>query len=112
MNIEESNELIAEFMEVRKVIPKDAEQKDTFPRYLPFAYAWYNPDQLKYHIAWDWLMPVIEKISTIKGWTISDTMEWLVDVFRGGAGISNIEEMYKVSVDFINWYKKDLAESK
>ena len=64
MNIEEGNKLIAEFMGCKssknKVTCKGV--KYTFP---------YNKNESKhvthlaYHLSWDWLMPVLEKITDI-----------------------------------------------
>lgn len=54
--IQEGNKLIAEFMMLSKV------EGDLYPiaGYLTPA------EQLGYHTSWDWLMPVIEKISKIE----------------------------------------------
>jgi hypothetical protein len=64
----------------------------------------------KYNSSWDWLMPVVEKIESIKN---SDDYE--VDIFGkccdiGGQfeGVckTKIEGTYKAVVEFIKWHNK------
>ena len=54
------NELIAEFMGVGKHY--EAQSSNQFNQY---------------HQSWDWLMPVVKKISDVKGWSLNSTLEWL-----------------------------------
>lgn len=67
MDIIQGNRAIAEFMGAYR--PK--ETKNTYES--TFLYKdgkrWIQPESLLYHSSWDWLMPVVEKISRI-------TIEW------------------------------------
>ena len=74
-NAVEGNRLIAEFMGY--TIPQYRPYYN-YPSEYPYRLQPYKkvhphirlmPDQLKYHSSWDWLMPVLEKISRI-------TLEW------------------------------------
>ena len=74
----EDNELIAEFMGVDQV---DIDQ----------AYEDYG--ELKYHISWDWLMPVVEKVN--------ETSYKIVIS-------SNITELFDKEDNFINFQGDDI----
>lgn len=60
--IEKGNIAITEYMEVEKI-----DESYLTPGRLRTVYLfnghWVPVRKLKYHLAWDWLMPVIEKIS-------------------------------------------------
>ena len=78
----ENNKLIAEFMGV-------SQGEHTHFMVEPFALESYaNVDDLKYHISWDWLMPVIEKI-------------YQLDSNADFFGSINLEATYKEVVEFI-----------
>ncbi len=57
-------------------------------------------DGLKYHSSWDWLMPVVEKISGsgYAGGIMSD--------LKGALIIADIEAVYNAVIEFIEWYNK------
>ena len=68
-------------------------------------------NQLRYHISWDWLMPVVEQIEA-KGYNvviytyscrISDT-ETEMEQFYGESDDSKIEAIWLAVVEFIKWY--------
>jgi|TARA_R100000455_G_C6271697_1_gene128053 hypothetical protein len=102
------NKLIAEFMG----IPNYKQG-----RYLMFEYADNNhrtEQDLAYHISWDWLMPVVEKIecTTIDNNDNSDNFfNVMIEVFEcninGGniciceSGNTKLEATYKAVVEFI-----------
>ena len=101
MNITE-NKLIAEFMEV------DYIDVDTFEE---------TEGELKYHISWDWLMPVVEKINLLDDFRhsihITTYRTHLLDN-RVNDGFdeffvedSTILATYKAVVEFIKWYNEN-----
>ena len=55
----ENNKLIAEFMEL-----------EATPKYNPKEYyvkeynsgEWYLPEEMQYHVSWDWLIPVAQRL--------------------------------------------------
>lgn len=74
-NIIESNKLIAEFMGGKyceypnKIFPGEyGYHFDNFnPTYKSHqVWSWWNIKSLGFHLSWDWLMPVVEKISSIR----------------------------------------------
>lgn len=74
----------------------------------------------KYHTSWDWLMPVVEKIESIKnehGFTYSVRMSGkfctvesvnysMIDMQLKGAGNTKLQATYQAVVQFIEWYNK------
>jgi len=97
---EENNKLIAEFM-----------GPDYTKRQIPdWAFSKYDFDTLKYggydyKTSWDWLMPVIDKITDMPEYPryISETASIVSD---GGIYLNPryIECTYDDTVDFIKWY--------
>lgn len=83
-------------------------------------------DDLKFHISWDWLMPVVEKIeregyeveisSQMEGREDDRNLVWHqdtyigdgVNIFAKGYGDSKIKSVYMAVLDFIKWYNKTL----
>lgn len=72
----------------------------------------------KYHISWDWLMPVVEKIGSKTGCELVTGYEYsywnkfgencLKKEFKGyGSGVS---EIYEAVVEFLEWYNKQEHE--
>ena len=59
-----------------------------------------------YHASWDWLMPVVEKISDIKSWSINATLEWLSDS-QDRDGLYTKEDVYESVVEFIKQYNNN-----
>jgi hypothetical protein len=87
------NKLIAEFMDLRST-----------------GLSIYKESDYKYHKSWDWLMPVIEKISTQEATnTLSSTIEMLAEYYYKDGdnqdGLEGIEEFYKAVVFWIEEYK-------
>ena len=88
------NKLIAEFMELEtpdgvyfEYLTKDGERSKLTHFML-----------LKYHLSWDWLMPVIEKIQD-KHLENPELDYWSVDEIR--LAIPNIQQVYYLVVEFI-----------
>lgn len=125
----EGNKLIAEFMGAVKSKIDDDERYLRFkePQAGTETFAFY-PEDLKYHSSWSWLMPVVEKMSTIHyGWKDMETPyddcayprtfgmlnaegKPMVrfnssQVFTGDA---LIEVTWLAVIDFIQWYKTQL----
>ena len=58
------------------------------------AQHFYTPDEMKYHTSWDWLMPVIDKCY----------QEHMSKHIAEAVMTCNINEAYKVVVEFIKEY--------
>ena len=57
-------------------------------------------EHLIFHLSWDWIMPVVDKISDEKHWSINATMDWLSEEYEFD-GFYNIKDVFKVVVLFI-----------
>lgn len=106
-----NNELIAEFMGFTHT----STEQDTFwskpDSPMATIYDWdYHTLGLEFDKSWDWLMPVVEKIEKMEGVRV---------IIKGSrcrilAGkkvfschtISKLNSMYRVVVEFIEWYNK------
>ena len=86
--MEESNKLIAEFMQ---------KGSQGFGLY-DFDGCHYRLDELKYHTSWDWLMPVVIKCFEVGEQTNDDLNFKLNDALLE----TNIDSLYKAVVEFIN----------
>ena len=87
MNTQENNELIAEFMGVDPI---------------DIDYAIDEYGKLKYHLSWDWLMPVLKKINLKL--TPQNYSEWRM-INRPTE--YHIKDVYNQVVEFINQYNKE-----
>ena len=67
-----------------------------------------NISELKYHISWDWLIPVINKIYDLNEYYIYK-YETQTFYSEGGIEINTkyIEETYKDVVEFIEWFNSN-----
>ena len=96
-----NNKLIAEFMEL---------EVDNGLYCYTTAMDDYKTDTLYFHSSWDWLMPVMDKISGIKNWSINATLEWLssseFNIQQESDGFYTIEDVYLAVVEFIKRTKK------
>ncbi len=96
----EGNMLIAEFMGIYKhknldilVVPKALK--------LQLAVYKINESKLKFHTSWDWLMPVVQKISDLygdKGICQPNGLIYECAIF------AHIESVWKAVLEFIKWY--------
>ena len=84
------NKLIAEFMQKGSI---------GFGLY-DYDGGHYKLDELKFYTSWDWLMPVVEKISDIKHWSINATLEWLSEE-QDRDGLYSIKDVNEAVVKFI-----------
>lgn len=57
------NKLIAEFMEVHEIMHDRYSEYDFDDNTLDVV----AEDELQYHTSWDWLMPVVDKIESMRG---------------------------------------------
>lgn len=113
-NIRETNVLIAEFMDINKLssnVLKKALLSD-----------------LDYHLSWDWLMPVVEKINDLhvqgapeirigKYMTevfyspiINGEEKNLMSTFRILNEVKKIDTVYFSCISFIKWYNENSAK--
>ena len=86
----EDNKLIAEFMEVDQV------DIDTWLE---------SNSKLKYHISWDWLMPVILRCRIDSRCELDEDIMW--DKIVEGLEECNLPKTYEAVVEFINQYNKE-----
>ncbi len=97
MNTQDNNKLIAEFM---GITPNEEGV------YQVSKHKGYDVENLHYHISWDWLMPVVDKIKSISGklpthiGNIPNDEDWESNNFLS----TNIEETYRAVVEFIKKY--------
>ena len=105
------NRLIAEFMQ----LPTEVFQLSGILNY-GFDGAWYEEEELSYHLSWSWLMPVLDKIYSlgyhyeiqprgmvIEGWHSSEVLVSKCFVYDK----SQKEIIYDSVVEFINQYNKN-----
>lgn len=102
MTTEENNKLIAEFMGLTE--PFELPQFGTIRPNGDFKTE-FLAHQLRYHNSWDWLMPVVEKISDMKSWSINATLDWLSES-QERDGLYNLSDINKSAVQFINQHNK------
>jgi hypothetical protein len=102
----ENNKIIAEFMGA------------TLTKDLQIMYPVYEGDSsyvkdLKYHLDWNWLMEVVEKIET-HGFTFDIKKNWSCITRKGEQIIirweedkNKIEAVYNACLEFIKWYNEN-----
>jgi hypothetical protein len=105
----ESNILIAEFMGAYKgkkesiAYDLDCKFPDGSDRKVP--------ELFKYHISWDWLMPVVKKIREMANVELSiDEYDEIKEiVWRINPFDYDLEQVYRAVVQFIQWYNNQKA---
>lgn len=101
MNILESNKLIAEFMDV-PTLQFGSGYKYSYPKFgdntLAYPLNLFYMEEIEYHISWDWLMPVVEKIAE------TGIRLGILEGLQQSLITANIEATYKAVVEFIEWY--------
>lgn len=60
MSIKKTNKLIADFLELSK-----CDRCKDCGKYKIGPSLFYSPEEMKYHNSWDWLMPVVVKITSV-----------------------------------------------
>lgn len=94
MNTTEDNKLIAEF------IQKGSEGFGLYD----FKGCHYKLNKLEFHSSWDWLMPVVGKITQDEKFWEVDGREYLMDIVP----YARIEDVYDAVVLFIKWYNETI----
>ena len=95
MNIVTENRLIAEFM---GFIFYDDEN-----RWYNIEEGYFLQENIKYNSSWDWLIPVISKITTQEKYIGLMHRENIMDTVPYGL----IDDTYNYVVEFIKWYNKN-----
>lgn len=117
MNISEGNKLIANFMN----LARDDTDKDFGPGYIVNDYKisdrfivktdvdYCSPEELPYHLSWDWLIPVISKISKLPSLgDIKFPRTGPLGIYTNiNYNIPDINNTYVAVVEFIKWYNKN-----
>ena len=111
MNTQENNKLIAEFMGMEKERHEDGRYLFTTDMEELKGIDTRFWEDLYFHVSWDWLMPVVNKIDEVSNDNtlfkieynrafIEDTENYnvLIDVMAN----SRLEATYKAVVEFIN----------
>ena len=65
--------------------------------------SWQYEEELHYHTSWDWLMPVVSKITRDEQYFEDDYREYLMDIVPYG----HIEDTYDAVVQFIKQYNDE-----
>lgn len=106
----EGNKLIAEFMGVTQ---KENNWYDGFELHqagLPFRCGaeGNGTHELKFDTSWDWLMSVVEKISSLSKPNFTDEINRKrIEIFKKVDIFSTIEWVYKSVIEFIKWYNQN-----
>jgi len=102
-NTNENNKLIAEFMHLELISNKEyvIKRRDMIRQDIAYNLP-FTLDDLKYHSSWDWLMPVVMKISRKIDKPIDEVVSLLTEV--GSDNIWDIKSFYNAIVEFIKEY--------
>lgn len=95
-DIIENNALIARFMGLAYC---EKYRYEGWYKNVEFNNRLCDYDGLKYHKSWDWLMPVVLKITQNEIYCGVDERENIMDL----VGISHIEDVYHAVIEFIKW---------
>ena len=90
----ENNKLIAEFMGLQF-------SKGEYYRPLYNSGDWTPENELQYHTSWDWLMPVVQKVSSL----CDEPCE--LDNMKHALLTGDIESVYDDVVEFIKQYNDE-----
>tara|TARA_R110000765_G_scaffold122708_1_gene219369 strand:- start:385 stop:747 length:363 start_codon:yes stop_codon:yes gene_type:complete len=115
--MEASNILIAEFMELEN--PFNENTDTTLYRYKGIdEKGEYQFDielhEMRYHLSWDWLMPVVDKIESLRDEN-GNAYRFTIDMGNAQIEGTNIEIVggsckldttYQAVVEFINWHNE------
>ena len=94
----EDNKLIADFMGVQYKSDEEYLKKLKEMREHGIGYEQgYMESQLNYHESWDWLMPVVGKITRDEKYWENEYREYLMDIIP----YAIIEDVYDAVVGFI-----------
>lgn len=98
----DNNRLIAEFMGLEKHSSNEYLHKGNI----------FSNDAILYHASWEWLMPVVSKISNEKGVKVDFAFSLgalkvsinKCGITSGWPNPNHIEAVYKTVIDFIKWH--------
>jgi len=122
----ENNKLIAEFMGWTEGIDEGGmfgkpckawRNTDNLDNLLGYCDGYVRIGSEKFHSSWDWLMPVVERISKILDSEDSpldalfeeeneEAMDYYVEFNEVSLLDLNITDLYNTIVEFIKWYNK------
>lgn len=88
--IDENNKLIAEFMGWEHSKNEDIDA--------------YEMSNLKYHTSWDWLMPVVKRLSEEMSCGKIEELHDFYELFYYGLYEANINKVYSAILQFIQWF--------
>jgi len=98
------NKLIADFMGVQYKSDEEYLKKLKEMREHGIGYEQgYMESQLNYHESWDWLMPVVGKITRDEKYWENEYREYLMDIIP----YAIIEDVYDAVVGFIKQLSKE-----
>ena len=95
----ENNKLIAEFMELPTEVFKSGKLNYYFREFN--SGSWYEEHELSYNVSWDWLMPVVQKVSSL----CDEPCE--LDNMKHALLTGDIESVYDDVVEFIKQYNDE-----
>lgn len=99
--IQENNQLIAEFMGWKHCLNVHHESKSpTYVRSTGYGTQWQTIEQMKYHSSWDELMPVIDRLQNV-----TEELEEL-DYLKETLWWGTISDVYEEVINCINEYNK------
>ena len=106
------NKLVAEFMELPTEVLKSGILNYYFKEYN--SASWCEEHELSYNTSWDWLMPVVDKIESLRD-ADGNAYRFLIDMCNAEIENTDIivlgasykrDAAYKAVVEFINQYNK------
>ena len=111
--IVKGNKLIAEFMGWHFEPAFSDVNTTRYDRWItPYSPAWATAEQMAFHSSWDWLMPVVEKISEIDNQAGEEMAAHMRNAALDDLAILNTsilchkDEVYKRVVAYIKWYNQ------
>lgn len=101
----ENNKLIAEFMGLETTLTHKG-----IKQYYQREYnsgMWYEEHELRYHLSWDWLMPVGQKCYKIDDEEGFDNMDWVYMRLVDAVSTLNLNSIYQAVVEFIKYHNEE-----
>lgn len=66
-----------------------------------------DPEFGRFHLQWDWLMPVVDKIYSNDKMYLKNLEETSTQFYNGGVELSTkLNRVYKQVIDYIKWYNE------
>ncbi len=104
-----NNILIAEFMGLKTLTRKEAEGKWEILNVNEVSIL----EHQRYHLSWDWLMPVVEKIESISDTELTcmttEIKEYQFQIYLSNTCLrdtNKLELIYQAVLEFIEWYNQ------